>query len=31
MTQYDEIFGEGASYTKFAIGDELMEFDEERK
>jgi hypothetical protein len=31
MMQYDEIFGKGASYAKFAISDEQMEVDEERK
>jgi hypothetical protein len=31
MMQYDEIFGKGASYAKFAIPGEKMEVDEEQK
>ena len=31
MMQYDEIFGQGASYAKFEIPSDRMEVDEERK
>jgi hypothetical protein len=31
MMQYDEIFGQGASYAKFDIPNDRMEVDEERK